>query len=58
MKIKRDAKMREEMLDREASLQRARKEASLAEGISWGMEEDAIEEAEVCFYKSIIMIIK
>uniref|UniRef100_A0A2N9H5P3 Kanadaptin n=1 Tax=Fagus sylvatica TaxID=28930 RepID=A0A2N9H5P3_FAGSY len=34
------------MLDREASLQRARREASLADGVSWGMGEDAIEEAE------------
>ena len=49
MKIKRDAKMREETVDREASLRRARQEASLAEGVSWGMGEDAIEEAEVCF---------
>lgn len=48
MKVIRDAKIREEMLDREASLQRARREASLADGISWGMGEDAIEEAEVC----------
>ncbi|KAJ1435408.1 Kanadaptin [Sesbania bispinosa] len=39
-------KMREVMLDKEASLQRARLEASLAEGISWGMGEDAIEEDE------------
>ncbi|KAF5748898.1 kanadaptin [Tripterygium wilfordii] len=46
LKITRDAKMREERLDREASLKRARMEASLAEGISWGMGEDAIEEAE------------
>ena len=45
----RDIKIREEMLDREASLQRARREASLAEGVSWGMGEDAIEEAEVCY---------
>ena len=36
------------MLDREASLQRARRAASLADGVSWGMGEDAIEEAEVC----------
>ncbi|EXB77630.1 hypothetical protein L484_018146 [Morus notabilis] len=42
----RDAKIREDMLDREASLQRARHQASLAEGVSWGMGEDAIEEAE------------
>lgn len=48
MKVIRDAKIREEVLDREASLQRARWEASLADGISWGMGEDAIEEIEVC----------
>lgn len=48
MKIIRDAKIREGMLDREASLQRARREASLADGVSWGMGEDAIEEDEVC----------
>lgn len=42
------AKIREETLDREASLRRARQEASLADGISWGMGEDAVEEAEVC----------
>lgn len=47
MKIIRDAKIREKMLDQEASLQRARREASLADGISWGMGEDAVEEAEV-----------
>ncbi|XP_038988095.1 kanadaptin [Phoenix dactylifera] len=41
----RSAKIQEEMLDREASLLRARVEASLADGISWGMAEDAIEEA-------------
>ncbi|GMY12810.1 kanadaptin [Fagus crenata] len=46
LKITRDAKIREDMLDREASLQRARREASLADGVSWGMGEDAIEEAE------------
>lgn len=40
--------MREAMLDREASVRRARQEASVAEGISWGMGEDAIEEEEVC----------
>jgi len=43
-----EVKMREAMLDREASVRRARQEASLAEGISWGMGEDAIEEEEVC----------
>ncbi|KAK4285573.1 hypothetical protein QN277_002255 [Acacia crassicarpa] len=46
VKITREVKMREQMLDREASLQRARLEASLADGISWGMGEDAIEEDE------------
>ncbi|CAL2249893.1 unnamed protein product [Prunus armeniaca] len=46
LKLLRVAKMREDILDQEASLQRARLEASLADGISWGMEEDAIEEAE------------
>ncbi|CAD5186983.1 uncharacterized protein LOC135625592 [Musa acuminata AAA Group] len=40
----RNAKIREELLDREASLSRARVDASLANGISWGMQEDAIEE--------------
>lgn len=48
MKVIRDAKMREEMQDREASLRRAREEACLADGISWGMGEDAVEEEEVC----------
>ncbi|KAF9684038.1 hypothetical protein SADUNF_Sadunf04G0076100 [Salix dunnii] len=45
-KIHRNAKIRQEMQDQEASLQRARLEASLADGISWGMGEDAIQEAE------------
>ncbi|CAL9102887.1 unnamed protein product [Musa textilis] len=40
----RNAKIREELLDREASLLRARVDASLANGVSWGMQEDAIEE--------------
>lgn len=44
--IMKKAKIREEALDREASLRRARQEASLADGISWGMGEDAVEEAE------------
>lgn len=35
------------MQDQEASLQRARLEASLADGVSWGMGEDAIQEVEV-----------
>ncbi|XP_043702106.1 kanadaptin [Telopea speciosissima] len=42
----RNAKIKEEMEDREASLLRARVEASLADGISWGMADDAIEEIE------------
>ncbi|GLU10866.1 hypothetical protein SLE2022_276460 [Rubroshorea leprosula] len=46
LKIIRETKIQEEMLDREASLRRARQEASLADGISWGMAEDAIEEEE------------
>lgn len=33
----------------EASLLRAKREASLADGVSWGMGEDAIEETEVTF---------
>ncbi|OMO52642.1 hypothetical protein CCACVL1_29147 [Corchorus capsularis] len=46
LKVLREAKIRGEMLDREASLRRAREDASLADGISWGMGEDAIEEFE------------
>ncbi|KAK7273260.1 hypothetical protein RIF29_14309 [Crotalaria pallida] len=45
-KLMREVKMREAMLDREASLRRARMETSVADGISWGMGEDAIEEEE------------
>ncbi|KAG5247459.1 kanadaptin [Salix suchowensis] len=45
-KIHRNAKIRQEMQDQEASLQRARLEASLADGISWGIGEDAIQEVE------------
>ncbi|KAF8723741.1 hypothetical protein HU200_021713 [Digitaria exilis] len=41
----RDAKIRQDMLDREASILRAKNQAALAEGISWGMTEDAIEES-------------
>ncbi|KAG0467600.1 hypothetical protein HPP92_019180 [Vanilla planifolia] len=40
----RKVKVQEENCDREASLSRARKEALFANGISWGMTEDAIEE--------------
>lgn len=42
------------MQDREASLRRAKVEASLADGISWGISEDAIEEAEVGFSDYIL----
>ncbi|RZC74734.1 hypothetical protein C5167_050215 [Papaver somniferum] len=42
----RSARIREEAQDREASLRRAKLEASLADGISWGLSEDVIEEAE------------
>lgn len=48
--------MREALRDREASLRRARQEASLAEGVSWGMGEDAIEEVEVIMTWSILSI--
>uniref|UniRef100_A0ACD5ZVH6 Uncharacterized protein n=1 Tax=Avena sativa TaxID=4498 RepID=A0ACD5ZVH6_AVESA len=44
MQKRRDAKIRQNMLDREASLLRAKTQAALAEGISWGMSEDAPEE--------------
>lgn len=40
----RKARAKEELFDREASLFRAKKEASLMEGVSWGMAEDAVEE--------------
>ncbi|KAJ7974248.1 kanadaptin [Quillaja saponaria] len=46
LKIMRDVRIREKILDQEASLQRARLEASHSDGISWGMGEDAIEEIE------------
>jgi hypothetical protein len=41
----RDSKIHQDILDREASLLRAKTEAALSEGISWGMTEDAIEDA-------------
>ncbi|KAL5200657.1 hypothetical protein ABZP36_021860 [Zizania latifolia] len=41
----RDARIQQDMLDREASLVRAKTQAALAEGISWGMSEDAVEES-------------
>ena len=40
--------MQQETKDMEASLLRAKIEASRADGISWGMGEDAEEELEVC----------
>ncbi|CAK8540800.1 unnamed protein product [Lathyrus sativus] len=46
IKLKREMKMREALLDRETSLRRAKMEASAAAGISWGMGEDAIDEDE------------
>ncbi|KAI8534260.1 hypothetical protein RHMOL_Rhmol10G0076200 [Rhododendron molle] len=46
LKSIKNSKMREEMQDMEASLLRAKREASIADGVSWGMGEDAIEEAE------------
>jgi hypothetical protein len=50
-KIREAKAAREERRDREDSLARARREASLADGISWGMDEDAIEETpEVKFF--------
>ncbi|ESQ47146.1 hypothetical protein EUTSA_v10027659mg [Eutrema salsugineum] len=42
----REAKQRLAMSEREASLRRARQQASMADGVSWGMGEDAIEEEE------------
>ncbi|KAI5665777.1 hypothetical protein M9H77_15630 [Catharanthus roseus] len=42
----RKAKIQQDMKDMEASLLRAKLEASMADGISWGMQEDAIEENE------------
>lgn len=50
-KIREAKAARDERRDREESLARAKREASLAEGISWGMGEDAIEEdPEVIFF--------
>ncbi|KAG7604238.1 putative transcription factor interactor and regulator FHA-SMAD family [Arabidopsis thaliana] len=46
LQLIREAKMRMEMSEREASLRRARQQASMADGVSWGMGEDAIEEEE------------
>lgn len=46
LQLMREAKLRREMSEREASLRRARQQASMADGVSWGMGEDAIEEEE------------
>ncbi|EOA16100.1 hypothetical protein CARUB_v10004232mg [Capsella rubella] len=46
LQLFREAKMRMEMSEREASLRRAKQQASMADGVSWGMGEDAIEEEE------------
>ncbi|KAF5779453.1 putative forkhead-associated (FHA) domain, SMAD/FHA domain superfamily [Helianthus annuus] len=46
LKSIRNIKMRDERRDMEASLLRAKREAALADGISWGMDEDAVEEDE------------
>ncbi|KAK4417548.1 Kanadaptin [Sesamum alatum] len=46
LKSLRKAKMRQEMEDMEASLLRAKLDASRADGISWGMREDAVEDTE------------
>jgi hypothetical protein len=39
-----DANIQQDMLDCEASLARANTQAALAEGMSWGMSEDAPDE--------------
>ncbi|GAB2288985.1 hypothetical protein Dimus_023289 [Dionaea muscipula] len=46
LKSIRYAKLQQEKQDGEASLRRAREQATLADGISWGMGEDAVEEVE------------
>ncbi|KAJ9564089.1 hypothetical protein OSB04_000055 [Centaurea solstitialis] len=46
LKSFKNLKMRDERRDMEASLLRAKREAALADGISWGMDEDAVEENE------------
>lgn len=54
----RDARIQQDMLDREASVLRAKTQAALAEGISWGMADDAIEEsAEVsCLFTTAVCV--
>jgi hypothetical protein len=56
----RDSKIHQDILDREASLLRAKTEAALSEGISWGMTEDAIEDAaEVSvFFQEILFFLQ
>ncbi|KAH9739755.1 FHA domain-containing protein [Citrus sinensis] len=54
----RESKIQQEILDREDSLRRARLDASCADGISWGMGEDAIEEAEIAHMKREIDLIR
>ncbi|CAH2079784.1 unnamed protein product [Thlaspi arvense] len=46
LQLIREAKLRLAMSEREASLRRARQQAAMADGVSWGMGEDAIEEEE------------
>ncbi|XP_076920130.1 uncharacterized protein LOC143581180 [Bidens hawaiensis] len=46
LKSIRNMKIGDERRDMEASLLRAKREAALADGISWGMDEDAVEENE------------
>lgn len=48
--------MREERRDMEASLQRAKREAALADGILWGMDEDAVEENEVLLNAALLAL--
>ena len=44
LKKLRNIKIHEELKDREASLLRAKTQASMEDGISWGMAEDAPED--------------
>ncbi|KAL8266263.1 hypothetical protein R6Q59_003607 [Mikania micrantha] len=46
LKSIRNIKKQDERHDMEASLLRAKRDAALADGISWGMDEDAVEENE------------
>ncbi|KAI7752201.1 hypothetical protein M8C21_022176, partial [Ambrosia artemisiifolia] len=58
LKSIRNSKMRDERRDMEASLRRAKREAALADGISWGMDEDAVEEDEIANMKKEIDAIR